>query len=108
MQNKRNKSIFTVRKRQKAKHPYVIVDADRTTFSGMSLTHKPFSRNKNKKNNNLVLKTNPNPKDNNSAYLRKQVIKDFKFKFSKAFKSYKISDDDAINILNYLENKKKK
>lgn len=105
-----SKSIFTIRKRKKAKHPYVIVDANKTKFGAMSLTHEERIVNKktNKSHKNLPLKNNPNPNDIKPAYLRKQLIQDFKFNFSKAFKNYHISDEDAINILKYLENKKKK
>lgn len=99
-----NKSLFTIRKKKHERHPQLTVDADRTTFTSMSITH---SKKKGKKNN-LPLKHNPNPEDKRPAYLRKQVVKDFKFRFSKAFKNYQISDEDAVMIMNYLENKKKK
>ena len=97
------KSLFTIRKRKHSKHPQVIVDADRTKFSSMTLTHKERSS----KHSNLLLKSNPNPNDKRSAYLRKQVIRDFKFNFSKAFKNYRLSNEDIDELLRFLQNKKK-
>lgn len=99
-----SKSLFTVRKRKKSKHPYVIVGANKTSFNAMSLTHKDRA----KKRLNFPLVHNPNGNDKEKAYLRKQVVTDFKFRFSKAFKNYNISDEDARNILIYLNNKNKK
>lgn len=98
-----SKSLFSVRNRKNAKHPYVIVGANKTSFNAMSLTHKKRT----KKHSNFPLKHNPNKNDNEPSYLKKQVISDFKFRFSKAFKDYEISKEDAENILRYLENKKK-
>lgn len=68
----------------------------------MTLTHKKKSGH----SNNLPLKKNPNPTDAQKAYLRKQIVKDFKYNFSKAFKNMKISDEDAEIILNYLDKKR--
>lgn len=93
-----------MRKRKKAKHPYVIVGADKTSFSAMSITHKRRDNHR----NNFPLNSNPNPKDKRKAYLKKQLILDFKFKFSKAFNNYKITNEDAERILKYLESKNKK
>lgn len=105
-----SKSLFSVRNKKHAKHPYVIVGANRTKFNAMSLEHNAIKRKSKGKGykHNLPLIKNPNPNDNKPSYLRKQIISDFKFNFSKAFKNYKISDEDAINIMIYLESKKKK
>ena len=96
-------SLFTIRKRKHSKHPQVIVNADRTKFSSMTLTHKERSS----KHSNIPLKVNPNPNDKRNAYIRKQVIRDFKFNFSKAFKNYKLSNEDIDELLRFLKNKKK-
>lgn len=98
-----SKSILSIRRKKRAKHPQVIVETDKTKFGSMTLTHKKKSGH----SNNLPLKKNPNPTDAQKAYLRKQIVKDFKYNFSKAFKNMKISDEDAEIILNYLDKKKK-
>lgn len=95
--------MFTIRKRKNAKHPYVIVGKSKTEFKAMSITHSS----KDNHRNNLKLKVNPNPNDTENAFLRKQVITDFKFNFSKAFKNYKLSNEDIDEITKYLESKKK-
>ena len=98
------KSLFTVRKRKHSKHPQVIVDADRTRFSSMSLTHSHGDR----KHRNIRLKDNPNVNDKKNAYISRRIIRDFKFNFSKAFKNYKLSNDDINNLIKFLQSKKKK
>ena len=97
------KSRFTIRKRRKERHPPVIVGANRTSFKSMGITHSA----KHGKRNNIKLKSNPNPSDKREAYLRKEIIKDFKFKFTKAFRNYKLSKEDIEELINYLEKKKK-
>ena len=98
------KSLFTIRKRKRSKHPQVIVDADRTKFSSMTLTHSRGDR----KHRNIRLKDNPNANDKKDAYISRRIIRDFKFNFSKAFKNYKLSDDDIDELIKYLQSNKKK
>ena len=100
----KNKSLFSVRKRKHSKHPQVIVDANRTKFSSMTLTHRARSR----KHSNIRLTHNPNSKDEKDAYVRRQIIEDFKFNFSKAFSNYELSDEDIDMLIQYLIEKKKK
>lgn len=97
-------SLFTVRKKKKERHPQVVVDANRTSFSTMGITHSS----KKSKRNNYPLKFNPNKNDVRKAYLKRQVIKDFKFNFSKAFKNYALSNEDIEDLKRYLDTKKKK
>ena len=98
------KSLFTIRKKKAEKHPQVIVGANRTSFDSVSLTHGKRSGHR----NNLKLKNNPNPKDSRTAYIKKRIIRDFKFRFSKAFKNYKLSNDDIDELMKFLQSKKKK
>ena len=98
------KSLFTIRKKKREKHPQVIVDANRTSFKSMDITHSK----KHGKHNNIELKVNPNQDDSRKAYIRRDIVKDFKFNFSKEFKNYKLSDEDIDDLIYFLENKKKK
>lgn len=100
----KNKSLYSIRKKKHTKHPFVIVGYNKTKFKAMGITHSKKSGHR----NNFKLNNNPNKKDKRETYLKRQVIEDFKFNFSKAFKDYKLSDSDINNLINYLENKKKK
>ena len=98
------KSLFTIRKKKHAKHPQIIVYADRIKFKSVTLTH---TRGR-KKHWNIKLSINPNPDDKRDAYFSKKILEDFKFNFSKAFKNYQISNEDIDLLIAYLESKKKK
>ena len=102
MKNK-NKSMYSIRNKKKAKHPFVIVGYDKTKFKAMGLTHSKRSGHR----NNLKLNKNPNHKEDKDAYLKRQIINDFKFNFSKAFKNYELSNSDIDLIIEYLNKKKK-
>ena len=99
-----NKSIFTIRKKKKTKHPQVIVGANRTKFKSMTLTHSKGKR----RTRNIKLSMNPNPEDFSDSYVSKRVIEDFKFNFSKAFKNYHLSNQDIDELIKYLKSKQKK
>ena len=97
------KSLFTIRKKKRTKHPQIIVRANRTSFSSVALTHsKGRRRHKNRK-----LIKNPNLKDTRDAYYSKYLIEDFKFNYSKAFKNYSLSNEDIDEMIKFLESKKK-
>lgn len=100
---KKSKSIFTIRRKRKERHPQIIVDASRICFKSMSLTHFKKSG----KRNNIVLVKNPNQNDKKKAYISKRVIEDFKFLYSKAFKNYVLSSKDIEELIKFLESKKK-
>ena len=97
------KSLYTIRKKKHAKHPQVIVYVDRLRFKSMTLTHSKGKR----KRRNIELKKNPNDSDSRKAYVFKQLIQDFKFNYSKAFKNYILSNDDIDELIIFLESKKK-
>ena len=99
-----SKSLFTIRKKKKERHPQIIVGATRTSFDSVSLTHAS----KDSKKKNIILKQNPNHQDPKKAYVKKRIISDFKFRFSKAFKNYKLSNDDIDELMKFLQSKKKK
>ena len=99
-----SKSLFTVRGKKHAKHPQIIVDANKTKFKSVTLTHDPGKT----KHWNKPLTKNPNKKDKKKAYYSKQVIEDFKFNFTKAYKKYHLSNDDIKAMITFLENKIKK
>ena len=65
---KRFKSQFTIRKRKHDRHPNAIVDANKTQFSSMVITHA----NKDHGRFNMPLSKNPNPKDTRKAYVKKK------------------------------------
>ena len=97
------KSLFTIRKKKKENHPKVIINADKTSFGAVDLTHAISDG----KRSNLPLKNNPNPNDKRKAYVKKRIIRDFKFRFSKAFKNYQLSNDDIDELIKYFSKKKK-
>ena len=98
------KSLFTIRKKKKERHPQIIVGADRTSFESVGITHSKKQGHK----RNILLRHNPNIMDERNAYIKKTIIKDFKFKFSKAFKNYKLSNEDIDELMKFLEQKKRK
>ena len=98
------KSLFSIRKKKKDKHPHIVVGGNRTSFKSIGITHSK----KHGRRNNIKLKNNPNPKDPRQAYANKQVIQDFKFKYSKAFKNYKLSNEDIDELIEFLNKKKRK
>ena len=98
------KSLFTIRKKKHAKHPQIIVYADRIKFKSMTLTH---TRGR-KRHWNIKLCKNPNPNDPRDAFISKKVLEDFKYNFSKAFQNYSLSDEDIDMLILFLESKKKK
>lgn len=104
------KSLFTIRKKKKVKHPVVIVGANRNSFDYMNLTHSKYKINKKtgRKRKNFPLINNPDSNDREPSFLYKKINKDYKFKFSKAFKNYNLSDEDKKNLIKFLEGKKKK
>ena len=99
-----SKSLYTIRKRKKSKHPQVIVEASRTKFKSMTLTHSKGKR----RTKNIRLIKNPNSLDRRDSYVSKRVIEDFKFNFSKAFNNYQLSNEDIDRLIAYLESKKKR
>ena len=98
-----SKSLYTIRRKKHAKHPQIIVEANKIRFKSVTLTHSKGKR----KRRNIPLKQNPNPNDKRQAYYSKQIIKDFKFNYTKAFKNYSLSNDDIDELIRFLESKKK-
>ena len=97
------KSIFTIRKKKHAKHPQIIIDANRIRFSSLGITHSKGKR----KSRNKKLFNNPNKEDNKPAYITRRIIEDFKFNYSKAFKNYQLSNEDIDMLIEFLRSKKK-
>ena len=62
-----SKSLFTIRKKKKERHPQIIVGATRTSFDSVSLTHSK----KHGHSTNKRIVVNPNPKDNRDAFFQK-------------------------------------
>ena len=100
MKNK-NKSMYSIRNKKKAKHPFIIVGVNKIKFKAMGITYSKRSG-----QNNLRLINNPNKDDKEPSYLKRQVIEDFKFNFSKAFNNYKLSNEDIDLIIDYLNKKR--
>ena len=98
-----SKSLYTIRKKKKTKHPQVIVGASKTRFSSLGLTHSKGDR----KHRNKKLLSNPNPRDSRQAYVSRHIMEDFKFNYSKAFKNYSLSNEDIDELIEFLKSKKK-
>lgn len=93
------KSLFTIRKKKHVKHPQIIVDANKTKFKSVSLTHSEDTHGHGTEN----LPNNPNSQDERKSYFVKRFIEDFKFNYSKEFKNYKLSDEDIEKIVEFLK-----
>ena len=102
MSKKKLKSLFTVRGKKHERHPQIIVQSDKTGFGSVSLTH---SRKKGGKNT-VLLPDNPDANDSRQSYFAKKIVRDFKFNFTKAYRNYKLSDDDIDELIRFLERKK--
>ena len=46
-------------------------------------------------------------KSKTQSYSRKEIIEDFKFRYSKAFKNYQLSNEDIEDLKRFLDEKKK-
>lgn len=97
------KSLFTIRKRRKTRHPQIVVDADKTKFKSVTLTHSKLIGS----HESINLPDNPNPNDETISYFAKRIISDFKFNYSKEFQNYKLSDKDIEIIIKFLKSKQK-
>ena len=104
MTKKRFKSQFSIRKYNKARHPQIILEANKTKFHSTSLTHAS----KNRRKPNIPLKKNPDSSDKRKAYYQRRIIEDFKFRYSKAFNNYQLSNGDIDELIKFLESKKKR
>lgn len=101
------KSLYSVRKRRKTRHPQIIVDANRTKFKSVTLTHKSGEIKKGRFHKNELLPDNPDTTDNATSYFARRIISDFKFNYSKEFKNYKLTDKDIKAITEFLKSKQK-
>lgn len=101
------KSIFTIRKRRKTRHPQIIVDADKTKFKSVTLTHSKTKDKKYPTKINIELPDNPDQCDDSISYFARRIITDFKFNYSKEFQNYKLSDRDIEVITEFLKSKQK-
>lgn len=99
----KNRSLYTVRSKKRERHPNIIVDANKTKFKSVNLTHS-----KGKKGHwNIPLKNNPNKSDSKKSYVKKDIKSDYKFNYSKAFKNYELSEEDIKLLKNFLNKKRK-
>lgn len=87
--------------RKTRNHPSIEVDSNGTIWINLEVTSSPT-----KKNRYIELKVNPNPKRNDKAYVRKYLRKDPIKTRGQLLKKFNLSEDDLIEIENYLNNKK--
>lgn len=97
------KSLFTIRRKKHVRHPQIVVDADKTKFTSVTLTHSEDTHGHGTED----LPDNPNPDDKRKSYFVKRFIEDFKFNYSKEFKNYKLTDEDISKIVEFLKSKQK-
>lgn len=96
-------SLYSIRKRCGSRHPHVVVDANRTQFKTVAISHSTTTG----KHTNIKFKDNPNLNDNRDSYFQRKIVQDFKFRFSKAFKNYKLSNEDIDQLIEFLKSKRK-
>ena len=82
--------------RKTRNHPSIEIDSNGIIWINLEVTSSPT-----KKNRYIELRFNPNPKRKDKAYVRKHLRKD-PIKLEK----FNLSEDDLIEIENYLSNKK--
>lgn len=82
-------------------HPSINLESDEKIWKNMEITSSPS-----KKNRYIQLKTNPDPKRKDKAYVRKYVRKDPIKTRGQLLKKYNLSEEDLLEIEKYLSNKK--
>ena len=82
-------------------HPSINLESDEKIWKNMEITSSPS-----KKNRYIQLKTNPDPKRKDKAYIRKYVRKDPIKTRGQLLKKYNLSEEDLLEIEKYLSNKK--
>lgn len=91
-------------KTKKGKHPKLIVDEVANTYGFMGLTTSKKRGN----HNNIPLSKNPQKGKVMPSFIRDELRYDDKKNFSEILKNYDLTETDKINILQYLEKRKKK
>ena len=92
------------RNKKTKNHPSIQIDANDKEWKNMELTSSPT-----KKNRYLRLKTNPNPKRTDNAYIRKYIRNDPIRTRGQLLAKFHLSEDDLAEIERYiLSNKNKK
>ena len=89
------------RNRKTKNHPSIEVDSNGVIWKNMEVTSSPT-----KKNRYIELKVNPNPKRSDKAFVRKYLRKDPIKTRGQLLEKYNLSEEDLIEIENYLKNKK--
>ncbi len=92
------------RNKKTKNHPSIQIDSNETTWKNMEMTSSPT-----KKNRYIELKSNPNPKKKERAYVRKYIRKDPIRTRGQLLERFHLSNEDLIEIEKYIlsnENKK--
>ena len=87
--------------RKTRNHPSIEVDSNGTIWINLEVTSSST-----KKNRYIELKVNPNPKRSDKAYVRKYLRKDPIKTRGQLLEKFNLSEEDLIEIENYLNNKK--
>ena len=89
------------RNRKTKNHPSIEIDSNDTIWINMEVTSSPTE-----KNRYIELKVNPVPKRKDKAFVRKYLRKDPIKTRGQLLEKYNLSEEDLIEIENYLNNKK--
>ncbi len=96
-----SKKLKFYKNRKTNNHLSIEVDSNGTIWINLEVTSSPT-----KKNRYIELKVNPNPKRNDKAYVRKYLRKDPIKTRGQLLEKFNLSEDDLIEIENYLNSKK--
>ena len=88
------------RNRKTKNHPSIEVDSNGVIWKNMEVTSSPT-----KKNRYIELKKNPNPNRTDKAFVRKYLRKDPIKTRGQLLKKFNLSEEDLIEIENFLNKK---
>ena len=102
--NMAKKFIKNFRKNKRINHPTYLVDRDGNVYKYIGITHSEITLGK----KNIPLKSNPNPEDNKTAYVRPRVEKDKAENFGRRLKGWRFLKEDKKTIKDIVDKDKNK
>ena len=91
------------RNKKTRNHPSIEINSNNDIWENMEVTSSPT-----KKNRYIELKSNPNPKRNDKAYVRKYIRKDPIRTRGQLLEKFNLSEEDLKEIEEYILNNRNK
>lgn len=92
-----------IRYNHTTKHHSAVVGEEEDTYDHVPLTHASHTSGR----KNIKLKKNPNPKDQKSSYMVRQLRNNPKNTFDREKKNWKLDSEDEVKAYEIYDNKKK-